>query len=490
MLFNTIEFVFFFITIVTAISIYKNRVFQHFLLLAASYFFFYYSSNYLISLLIASTLLDYYVAQAIWKAKSIRKKKTLLTISLAVNLGLLGFFKYANFSIEQFNNLGNYLGFVGDIPYLDIVLPIGISFYTFQTISYTVDIYRGRLTPCDSLREFALFVAFFPQLVAGPILRAHQFLPQLREKIENFSFRGNLRLIVIQNRNLKLGVTLMAFGFFKKMFFADNIASLVDDIFISPIGHESFTIILGAIAFGVQIYSDFSGYSDIAIGAALVLGFKIPINFNKPYFATSPSDFWRRWHISLSSWLRDYLYIPLGGNRKSEKRTYFNLATVMFLGGLWHGASWNFVVWGMLHGLYLALHKMILDKFPKLKNHSFFRTKIGFIFSILVTQYFVFLTWIAFRVRDFDDLMYSMGKYIFLDFAVQKTAEIIMTNKFEVTLIVLFFVLHYISYKNKNLPEVISKFKPQYWFIFLLVIMLGIFFFYDGNPEDFIYFQF
>jgi len=490
LLFNTIDFVVFFIIVLAVVVTIKNKKFQHSFLLLASYFFFFYSSNYLIILLITSTLLDYYVGREIWKSQSIKRKKTLLIASLAGNLGLLGYFKYINFSIEQFNNIANYVGLENNIPFMDIILPIGISFYTFQTISYTVDIYRGKLTPCDSLKEFALFVAFFPQLVAGPILRAHQFLPQLREKIENLSSHGNLRHIVLENRNLKFGISLMAFGFFKKMFFADNIAPLVNDIFASPIGEESFTIILGAIGFGVQIYADFSGYSDIAIGAALLLGFKIPINFNKPYFATSPSDFWRRWHISLSSWLRDYLYIPLGGNKKSKSRTYLNLATVMFLGGLWHGAAWNFVIWGMLHGLYLALHKLILDKFPVLKNHRFFRTRIGIIFSIFVTQYFVFLTWIAFRVRDFDDLMYSMEKYIIIDFAITKTSEIILVHRFEVVLIVIFFILHFISYKNPNLLIKISKFKLRYWVAFLLFMMLTIFFFYDGNPEDFIYFQF
>jgi alginate O-acetyltransferase complex protein AlgI len=434
--------------------------------------------------------LDYYVGREIWNSKTLKRKKILLVASLTGNLGLLGFFKYADFAILQFNFLGNYFNLTQEIPFLNLALPIGISFYTFQTISYTVDIYRGKLTPSDSLKEFALFVSFFPQLVAGPIVRAYQFLPQLREKVENLSFHGNLRQIIIHNTNLKLGITIMAFGFFKKMFFADNVAPLVNDIFYAPIGHESFTIILGAIAFGVQIYADFSGYSDIAIGAALVLGFKLPMNFNKPYFATSPSDFWRRWHISLSSWLRDYLYIPLGGNKKSAGRTYFNLATVMFLGGLWHGASWNFVVWGMLHGLYLAAHKIILDKFPFLKNHPFFRTKIGFIVSIFATQYLVFLTWIAFRVQDFEELTYSMKKYVFLDFAFEKTIEVIMAHRFEVFLIVLFFTLHFISYRKVNLPEKISKFRLHYWFVFLLIIVVGIFLFYDGNPEDFIYFKF
>jgi len=344
MLFNTIDFVIFFIFVISALVIVKNRKFQHLILLASSYFFFYYSSNYLLVLLIISTVLDFYIGKEIWKTNSINKKKLLLSISLAGNLGLLGFFKYSDFAIFQFNLLGNYFDLSTNIPYLNLLLPIGISFYTFQTISYSVDIYRGKLEQSKSLREFSIFVSFFPQLVAGPILRASEFLPQLRQKINEHSGTNILKQIRISDYNFKIGLTLMAFGFFKKMFFADNIAPLVNKIFDAPIGQESFTIILGAIGFGIQIYSDFSGYSDIAIGAALILGFHIPINFNKPYFATSPSDFWRRWHISLSSWLRDYLYIPLGGNRKTKSRTYTNLIIVMFLGGLWHGASWNFIV--------------------------------------------------------------------------------------------------------------------------------------------------
>ena len=368
MLFNTIDFAVFFIVVLSTIVIIKNRKFQHLFLLIASYFFFYYTSNYLILLLIASTILDFYVGKAIWDTKDVTKKKILLIISLAGNLGLLGFFKYADFAILQFNFLGEYFNLANEIPFLNLALPIGISFYTFQTISYTVDIYRGKLKPSESFREFALFVAFFPQLVAGPIVRAADFLPQLREKLEVGG--GNLKQIIIHNSNLKLGITIMAFGFFKKMFFADNIAPFVDEIFSYPIGLDSFSIILGTIAFGIQIYGDFSGYSDIAIGAALILGFKLPINFNKPYFATSPADFWRRWHISLSTWLRDYLYIPLGGSKKSNGQTYLNLAVVMFLGGLWHGASWNFVIWGVLHGVYLAISGRIFTPNNVRKNRA------------------------------------------------------------------------------------------------------------------------
>ena len=490
MLFTTIDFVIFFIVILGIIVTIKNRRFQHLFLLAASYFFFYYTSNYLILLLIFSTILDFYIGKHIWKTNDLLHKKILLISSLAVNLGLLGFYKYVDFAILQFNIFGNYFNLTNDISFLNLVLPIGISFYTFQTISYTVDIYRGQLTPSKSFWEFALFVSFFPQLVAGPILRARQFLPQLREKI-NTANVGRIRQIVINNSNLKFGITLMALGFFKKMFIADNLAPFVNTIFQDPIGLESFTIIMGTIAFAIQIYCDFSGYTDIAIGAAIILGFKIPINFNKPYFATSPSDFWKRWHISLSSWLRDYLYIPLGGNRNSSSRTYANLIIVMFLGGLWHGASWNFVIWGLLHGIYLAIHRAILNKFPKLKIHPFFKSTPGKILSILTMQYFVLLAWIPFRVSDFDAMVYSIQKFVFIDFQTENTLDFLLTNhKSTIMIMILFVILHFISYKKGNLVESITNVRLLYWSIFLAIIMLSIFFFYIGDTNDFIYFQF
>ena len=490
MLFTTIDFVIFFIVILGIIVTIKNRRFQHLFLLAASYFFFYYTSNYLILLLIFSTILDFYIGKHIWKTNDLLHKKILLISSLAVNLGLLGFYKYVDFAILQFNIFGNYFNLTNDISFLNLVLPIGISFYTFQTISYTVDIYRGQLTPSKSFWEFALFVSFFPQLVAGPILRARQFLPQLREKI-NTANVGRIRQIVINNSNLKFGITLMALGFFKKMFIADNLAPFVNTIFQDPIGLESFTIIMGTIAFAIQIYCDFSGYTDIAIGAAIILGFKIPINFNKPYFATSPSDFWKRWHISLSSWLRDYLYIPLGGNRNSSSRTYANLIIVMFLGGLWHGASWNFVIWGLLHGIYLAIHRAILNRFPKLKIHPFFKSTPGKILSILTTQYFVLLAWIPFRVSDFDAMVYSIKKFVFIDFQTENTLDFLLTNhKSTIMIMILFVILHFISYKKGNLVESITNVRLLYWSIFLAIIMLSIFFFYIGDTNDFIYFQF
>ena len=490
MLFATIDFVIFFVVVLAIITTIRYRKFQFIFLISASYFFFYFSSNYLIVLLISSTILDFFVAKAIFNCNDISKKKILLVISLIGNLGLLGFFKYADFMIYEFNILGEMINLSSEIPYLNLVLPIGISFYTFQTIGYTLDVYRGKLEPCKSFSEFALFVSFFPQLVAGPIIRASDFLPQIRQKISNLSNNSKLQIFSIEKRNLKFGVTLMAFGFIKKMFFADNIAPLVDDIFANPIGAESFTIILGAIAFGIQIYGDFSGYSDIAIGAALILGLKIPINFNKPYFASSPSDFWKRWHISLSSWLRDYFYIPLGGNKKSNDRTYLNLMTVMFFGGLWHGASINFIIWGVLHGGYLAIHRIILKKCPKLSNSLFFKTRSGRIISIFVTQYFVFLAWISFRVGDIEHLAYSMQKYVILDFQVIETIEIINSHKISVLLLSLFIVLHFVTYKKQEIKEKISNLSYPYWILFLVSVILGILLLYDGNPEDFIYFKF
>jgi len=490
MLFTTIEFLVFFVFVIAVISTIRYRKFQHTLLLSASYFFFFFSSNYLLALLIFSTLLDFYAGRAIWNNKNIRTKKIILALSLAGNVGLLGFFKYADFGIAQLNSLGNLLGFGPEIPLLNIVLPIGISFYTFQSMSYTIDIYRGKLEPSKSLGEFALFVAFFPQLVAGPILRAKDFLPQLREKIKNFGSEQNIRQILIHDSNLKMGITIMSFGFLKKMFFADNIAPFVNEVFQNPIGLDSFAIVLGTIAFGIQIYCDFSGYSDIAIGAALILGFKIPKNFNKPYFATSPSDFWNRWHISLSTWLRDYLYIPLGGNRKSHNRTYVNLLTVMFLGGLWHGASWNFVIWGMLHGTYLAIHKILINKFPNLQHNQFFKSKVGKIISIVITQYFIFLAWIPFRVHDFDQMMYSVEKFVIFDMKIIGINEFLLEYKFPIFLMLAFIGLHYFSYRKSKLIEIISNLNLKYWTVIITLFLILIVFFFNGNPIDFIYFKF
>ena len=489
MLFTTPEFIIFFISVLAVISAIKFRRFQHLFIVGSSYFFFYFSNNYLITLLIFSTLLDFYVGKAIYAAKDKKRKKILLISSLAGNLGLLGFFKYADFAILQFNILGQELNLNPDIPFLNLALPIGISFYTFQTITYTVDIYREKLKPSDSVWEFALFVSFFPQLVAGPILRASHFLPQLREKISNNNISTRLRTITIHDTALRFGITLMAMGFFKKMFFADNVAPMVNEIFNVPYGLESFSVIIGAIAFGVQIYCDFSGYSDIAIGAALILGFNIPANFNKPFFATSPSDYWSRWHISLSTWVRDYVYYPLVfKHRRSSIAVFSSLLFAMLLMGLWHGASWNFLIWGGLHGIFLAVFTVLRKKYYK-PTEPFFKSKFGKIFSIIITQYLVFFTFIAFRVQDLDALPYLFYKYLVWDFAINETVQILSHNQIPIILIVGFFILHYISYK-KNIVKTLSEIKIVYWMGILLGMITLILFFYDLSPEEFIYFRF
>ena len=489
MLFTTPEFIIFFVCVLAVISAIKFRRFQHLFIVGSSYFFFYFSNNYLITLLIFSTLLDFYIGKAIFAAKDKKRKKILLISSLAGNLGLLGFFKYADFAILQFNILGQELNLNPDIPFLNLALPIGISFYTFQTITYTVDIYREKLKPSDSVWEFALFVSFFPQLVAGPILRASHFLPQLREKISNNNISTRLRTITIHDTALRFGITLMAMGFFKKMFFADNVAPMVNEIFNVPYGLESFSVIIGAIAFGVQIYCDFSGYSDIAIGAALILGFNIPANFNKPFFATSPSDYWSRWHISLSTWVRDYVYYPLVfKHRRSSIAVFSSLLFAMLLMGLWHGASWNFLIWGGLHGIFLAVFTVLRKKYYK-PTEPFFKSKFGKIFSIIITQYLVFFTFIAFRVQDLDALPYLFYKYLVWDFAINETVQILSHNQIPIILIVGFFILHYISYK-KNIVKTLSEIKIVYWMGILLGMMTLILFFYDLSPEEFIYFRF
>ena len=491
MLFSTPDFLIFFVIVVGLIALFKFRKFQHILIIISSFYFIFYTDNFLVALLILTILLHFYTGREIHKSKDPKKRKIFFIIGVSGSLSLLGFFKYYDFAIAQFNIFGDLLSLENQIPLLDLALPIGISFYTFQSLSYIIDIYRGSLEPSKSLKEYAFFVAFFPALVAGPILRAKNFLPQLREKITQSKTSEDLKLLVINNSNLKFGLTLMSLGFFKKLFFADNIGLLVDDIFFNPVGLESFSVILGSVAFGVQIYCDFSGYSDIAIGAAAILGFKIPLNFNKPFFATSPSDFWSRWHISLSTWVRDYLYYPLVfKNRKSDSIVFISLLISMFLMGLWHGASWNFVIWGGLHGVFLASFTILRKKFPHASTNVFFKTKFGKIASILITQYLVFFTFIAFRVQDFDHMVYSMEKYVFLDFETVNTIEIIESHEFSISLLILFIILHFISYKKGNIVDYVSKLKMEYWFIFLLCIFLPLALFYLGSAQEFIYFKF
>ncbi len=321
---------------------------QNALVLAASYFFYGTWSWKFLGILCATTLMDFMVGQGIHAAAEAgdeRRKKLWLRTSLSVNLLVLGFFKYWGFFTHEAREALGALGLHFDVPTLEVVLPVGISFYTFQSMAYAIDVYRGRVQPARDLLDFAAFVAFFPQLVAGPIERASHMLPQ---------FASPRRVTLGHVRD---GLWLLLLGYVRKVAIADTAAHFAQPIFENPGEQDRFALLAGLLLFSIQIYGDFAGYSDIARGTAKLLGFDLMRNFEQPYFARNVSDFWRRWHISLSTWLRDYLYIPLGGNRRGEARTYANLMLTMLLGGLWHGASWNFVIWGGLHGAYLALHR-------------------------------------------------------------------------------------------------------------------------------------
>ncbi len=315
-------------------------------LLVASYFFYGYWDWRFLLLIGASTLIDFVCGQRISDAPNRVVKKRWLYLSLAANLGLLGFFKYFNFFLTSGAAALTALGFQVNYTALTIILPVGISFYTFQTLSYSIDIYRGQLKPSPSLLDFSLFVAFFPQLVAGPIVRASEFLPQLVQekprRADDF-FEGLERFLL---------------GLFKKILIADMAAKIVDPVFQDPDLFSGFALAAGALCFTLQIYFDFSGYSDMAIGLARMLGYELPQNFRLPFLATSMTDFWRRWHISLSSWFRDYVYIPLGGNRCTSSKTYRNLVLTFLLTGLWHGANWTFLVFGAIHGSLLLIERL------------------------------------------------------------------------------------------------------------------------------------
>jgi alginate O-acetyltransferase complex protein AlgI len=345
-LFNSLLF-FAFLAIVLPLYFSLKGRGQVLLCLIASYVFYGAWDWRFLGLIALSTIVDYCVALKLEASEAPAVRKRLLILSLALNLGLLGVFKYYNFFIGSFRDLLTSLGFSPGELTLEIILPVGISFYTFQTLSYTIDVYRREIRAERSLLRFATFVAFFPQLVAGPIVRASDFLPQLyvTHRFHRVRALG--------------GAAQMALGFFKKIVVADSAALVVETVFTEPSVHTSIGLIVGVVFYAFQIYGDFAGYSDIAIGLARVMGFKFPPNFRQPYVSQSFSEFWTRWHISLSSWLRDYLYIPLGGNRHGTLATYRNLMITMLLGGLWHGAEWKFVIWGGLHGAYLILQRFL-----------------------------------------------------------------------------------------------------------------------------------
>jgi alginate O-acetyltransferase complex protein AlgI len=389
MSFTSISFAIFFAVLLALYALAPPR-WRKPVLLAGGLFFYAYWDWHFLALIGSCIVADYYLARLIFQAGETSRKRAYLAVSVTLNLGLLAFFKYYNFFVSSANLV---LGQHGvRLPELAIILPVGISFFTFESMSYTLDVYRGSLTPCDNILDFALFIAFFPRLVAGPIIRASHFLPQLQ------------RPLGLRSAAMRAGALIFLSGLVKKILLADNLAPFVDRVFSAPQEYHPVTHWLAVLAYAMQIYYDFSGYSDMAVGIARALGFELPINFSAPYAARNVAEFWHRWHISLSTWLRDYLYIPLGGSRKGSARTTLNLMLTMLLGGLWHGASWNFVLWGGLHGLGLVWHRSVSSRFPRLV--------VPDVVARLATVLFVALLWVPFRAANGPTALLVMERLI------------------------------------------------------------------------------
>jgi alginate O-acetyltransferase complex protein AlgI len=397
MVFNSLHFVWFFLVVYCAYRLLPHRA-QNWLLLLASYYFYAAWDWRFLGLLLASTLVDFACGLAIARAGTLGRRRTLLWVSIGFNLTLLGFFKYFNFFADNLHSLFGALGWHLDFVTLRVLLPIGISFYTFATMSYVIDVYRNEIAPTRKLLDFAVFVAYFPHLVAGPILRASALLPQI----------GAPRSIA--SAHFRDGAWLIAWGYFQKVFVADNLAPLANSVFDPAATPTGVNVLVGVYAFAFQIYGDFAGYSNIARGTSKLMGIELVENFRFPYFVQTPQAFWRHWHISLSTWLRDYLYIPLGGSRGSEWETRRNLAITMALGGLWHGAAWTFVIWGAYHGLLLVAHRAAaqtaalrrLLPLPPAGRHV-----LAWAAMFHVTCY----GWLIFRARSVDqmaDLTYAL----------------------------------------------------------------------------------
>ena len=396
MLFDTPVY-FVFLTIVVVCYWRLQRRGQNLLLLGASYIFYGWWDWRFLGLILLSTLVDYFCAHLIDQSDSPARRRTALYVSIALNLGFLGFFKYCNFFIDSFAVLMDTLGIPVSDTTLQILLPPGISFYTFQAVAYIVDVYHRRLKPADSLVDYALFISLFPHLIAGPIQRPSHLLPQVQA------------VRVFDTQRFYDGLQLIAMGLFRKVVIADNCALLADAAFSGRLGEPNLAVLaIGAYAFAWQIYGDFSGYSDIARGSAQLMGFHFMVNFRQPYLATSLQDFWRRWHISLSTWLRDYLYIPLGGNRHGEVRTYRNLMTTMLLGGLWHGANWTFVIWGGIHGLGLSVERfgrrvLGLETQPSEAATARAPGLVSVWLNRILIFHLVCLSWVFFRATSVQD---------------------------------------------------------------------------------------
>lgn len=492
-----------------------------------SLFFYYKSSGLFFLLLVATTILDYYLARLIAREENRTHKRLYLTLSVASNLGILAYFKYTNFFLESLNQLTG-----SEFHMRYIILPVGISFFTFQSISYIIEVYRKEIELADKFLDYLFYISFFPQLVAGPIVRAKDFIPQIYSKVK------------LKKEEVNEALLLIIGGLIKKAVISDYISiNFVDRVFDAPNSYSAFENLIATYGYAIQIYCDFSGYSDMAIGLALLLGYRLPINFNVPYQSASITEFWRRWHISLSTWLRDYLYISVGGNRngsfggyffpslffigviiwgitiydtsaiplyigvgsavlflatiffaKESKRalfTNFNLMTTMLLGGLWHGASLRFIVWGALHGLALAFHKLFMEFFPKIENLPKWWKRTWHFLSVLITFHFVSFCWIFFRARDFDTALQIIYNISNIKIDIEKWQVLFKAYQPVMVLLLIGFVWHFLPKRLVNGMGRVFSISPipikaaiiglVFWLVYAMA---------STGPQPFIYFQF
>lgn len=471
MIFTSFTFIIFFTILLGFFLFSKNQNYRIYLLLVASYIFYgWWNIKYLVLIFVIS-FTGWLLGSLIDKAEDQKKRKAYLVTSLVICLSILTYFKYTNFFLDSVNHIFDIKG----RPLIEILLPVGISFFTFQTLSYTLDIYRRQIKPCDSLVKFCLFVSFFPQLVAGPIVRASEFLPQLDKQIK------------LKGENLLLGSQLFLGGALQKIFIADNLSHFIDLVYKSPDIYASITLWLAVLAYSIQIFGDFSGYSLMAIGIAKMLGFSLPKNFNMPYCAQSITEFWRRWHISLSFWLRDYLYIALGGNRQGIVRTQINMFITMLLGGLWHGASWNFVIWGALHGIALGLNR-VWSYYCSDKVKNFLGNRLYLLISWLSTLLFVSLLWIPFRSPNFETTLIIFDRL----FLANNGIVWLHTPTLLILGCVIIWHLMY-QFKSRLLLDfpVRAAQLNSYKYLFILFVVTYLLLLFSSNDASpFIYFQF
>ena len=471
MLFNSLTFLVFFCAVFTLHHILPTWTAQKRLLLVASYIF--YAAWYppYLGILVLSTSVDWWIARRIWLCEDVVRRKRLLGVSLLCNLGLLAFFKYGGFLLANLGSAFSFFGADRALPNWSVVLPIGISFYTFASLSYTIDVYRREIPGDCGLLDYALFVSFFPHLVAGPIVRAKILLPQIEQPRR------------ASGDQITWGLALTCMGIFAKAVFADSIfAPVVDQIYVDPSAFSARDIWAAVFGFSGQIYFDFAGYSLCAIGLALCFGFEFPDNFRYPYAARSFSDFWRRWHITLSSWLRDYLYIPLGGNRDSSGKTYRNVMLTMLIGGLWHGASWMFVIWGGLHGTYLAIERRLRQH----DAHAQTLEERPAIASTLLVFLLVTLTWIPFRAPDMDVASQILAG-LFRSTASQHLHSGEMTVCYAAAVAT---VLWHFVQRDGSLEQRFATLGDAARLAVLSLCLVGIFLCSGGDERAFIYFQF